>query len=43
MKFNLKQKLELMQKDSFIGWSEDSKNGYLTAVITIDNWIKQNL
>lgn len=31
-------KLKAMQNESFEGWSEDAKNGYLTAVITIQEF-----
>ncbi len=35
-------KLNDMKVDSFAGWSEDSINGYLTAVKTIEEFLKQH-
>lgn len=35
-------KLESMINDSFEGWNEDSKKGYMTSAITIQQFILNN-
>lgn len=37
---DLKEYLEKLENDSFEGWTEDEKKGYLTCLVSVKEFIK---